>query len=327
MVNAQLLARLHRIYVESISTYLCCIYKPCRATEPAVFRKSHRPKSALHMAHKAAIQVFQTTRGGGSLEANGSEPVNTFNFNDFLERNVTQGYWKPRFAAWPRGGYTRKEAMQRSTTGKLEVTPGSYEWKARFDSRGNMLANAPERLAKLHASPRAPSESSNLGLCTNVTARFLDPEAPILDKEATFKADLGNRLTKWLKTHYPNRCSNEQAPHLQDSRSMTPLSSHRGVTSTASSESWEVLSSASADLENYHQPAGLRFAKPTPGHLLSKVPVLPAPFFPDVGKHQRLLAASRVPVVKSDGAGVPLKRVAHLRPYAQPWKIYFDHCT
>lgn len=274
------------------------------------------------MAYRASLQVFQTTRGGGSLEANGSEPLNSYNYNDFMDRAATQGYWKPRFAAWPRGGYTRKEAMQRCVTGKLEVTPGSFEWKARFDKQGNLLPDAPERLSRLKAS-RAPSESSNIALATNVTARFIDPEAPILDKEASFKADLRDRFVRWSKVHYP---LNEIEP---PSSHRSSVSSHM-PSSQPSSASWEVVSTpaSTASLPAEHALTSQRvFARGTPDHLRKKVHVMPAPYFPEVGRRDgSLLSAARVPTVRSDAPGA-FPATAHLRPYSKPWNnpvLYFE---
>ena len=292
-----------------------------------MFRSSRRyansPEISATMAYRASLQVFQTTRGGGSLEANGSEPLNSYNYNDFMDRAATQGYWKPRFAAWPRGGYTRKEAMKRCVTGKLEVTPGSYEWKARFDKQGHLRDDAPERLARLESS-RAPSESSNVALCTNVTARFMDPEARIFDKEATFKADLRDRFLRWSKVHYPVNASEPPSSH----RSALSVSSHRD-SPQASSASWEVistpLSSSSVPSQNDAFTARV-FARGTPDHLRKKVPVLPAPYFPEVGRRDgSLLSAARVPVVRSDTNAHT--HVAHLRPYSKPWNnpvLYFE---
>ena len=65
------------------------------------------------MAHKASLQLFQTTAGGGSLRDRGSEPLNAVNFNDYLSMSQLAGYWKPRFAGWPFGGYTRNEVRDR----------------------------------------------------------------------------------------------------------------------------------------------------------------------------------------------------------------------
>lgn len=82
------------------------------------------------MAYKASLQLLLKARDGGSM-LNGNEPFNACNFNDLLDRQATRGYWKPRFAEWPIGGYTLKEAHTRMATGKLETSPGSFEWSGK----------------------------------------------------------------------------------------------------------------------------------------------------------------------------------------------------
>ena len=49
------------------------------------------------------------------------DSVNAENFNDLLQRVAQESYFKPRLCEWPLGGYTRKQAHVRSSTGVMDL--------------------------------------------------------------------------------------------------------------------------------------------------------------------------------------------------------------
>merc|ERR1712118_216684 len=77
--------------------------------------------ASVSMSHLITESLGHSMKTGG-------HPLNAGNFNDTINRQYTHGYFKPRFAEWPTGGYTRKETLHRVRSGLLDTSPQRYEW-------------------------------------------------------------------------------------------------------------------------------------------------------------------------------------------------------
>jgi len=86
------------------------------------------PASACSYQASSNSMTHLITESYGHSYKKGSHPLNSANFNDTINRYTTHGYFKPRFAEWPTGGYTRKEALHRVRNGVLDTSPQSTEW-------------------------------------------------------------------------------------------------------------------------------------------------------------------------------------------------------
>merc|ERR1719388_771024 len=147
------------------------------------------PASACSYQASSNSMTHLITESYGHSYKKGSHPLNSANFNDTINRYTTHGYFKPRFAEWPTGGYTRKEALHRVRNGVLDTSPQRYEWIRHGYSpstlalergvRQSNLASLSERQLMAHAekhassgagSPKPKSEAteSTLNMATNV---------------------------------------------------------------------------------------------------------------------------------------------------------------
>jgi hypothetical protein len=135
------------------------------------------------MSHLIAESYGHSMKSGG-------HPLNAGNFNDTINRQYVHGYFKPRFAEWPTGGYTRKETLHRVRSGLLDTSPQRYEWiRHGYDKslalqrgvRQSNLASLSERQLMQHAekhggggsdagSAKHKSEAteSTLNMATNI---------------------------------------------------------------------------------------------------------------------------------------------------------------
>merc|ERR1719235_1924197 len=77
---------------------------------------------AMAMVMVMVMSHLITESLGHSMKT-GGHPLNAGNFNDTINRQYTHGYFKPRFAEWPTGGYTRKETLHRVRSGLLDTSP------------------------------------------------------------------------------------------------------------------------------------------------------------------------------------------------------------
>jgi hypothetical protein len=141
------------------------------------------------------------TESYGHSFKGGSHPLNAANFNDVLDRQSGHGYFKPRFAEWPTGGYTRREALHRVKNGVMDTGPQSTEWsRYGYDKslgiqrgvRQSNLSTVSERqlmdYARLSGSKSVPSllpprpdsvgREDSLSMCTNVntTGAAFEPQ-------------------------------------------------------------------------------------------------------------------------------------------------------
>jgi len=138
--------------------------------------------SSVSMSHLIAESYGHSLKEGG-------HPLNSANFNDTINRQYVHGYFKPRFAEWPTGGYTRKETLHRVKSGLLDTSPQRYEWiRFGYDRslalergvRQSNLAALSERQLQAHAekyssggppsrgAEKSEETASTLNMCTNV---------------------------------------------------------------------------------------------------------------------------------------------------------------
>jgi hypothetical protein len=135
--------------------------------------------SSVSMSHLISESYGHSLKSGG-------HPLNAGNFNDTINRQYVHGYFKPRFAEWPTGGYTRKETLHRVRSGLLDTSPQRYEWiRHGYDKslalqrgvRQSNLASLSERQLMEHAEKHGGSGSlkekseateSTLNMATNI---------------------------------------------------------------------------------------------------------------------------------------------------------------